>query len=149
MGALCLCFVCIDAMAYLWMPEGQQEQSRDDFIAWVNAHLRGHADQPYQYEGIDVYAARCAVLHRFGAEARMHAQNHAVRRFIYSNGGRHKFDATTNDRLVIIGLASFLNDVVLAVEDFMAACQGDPALRRRVEPRLGGLFHNVSIPSRI
>ena len=46
-GALCLCFVCIDTMAFLAMPEDKNEQTRDDFISWVNQYLVGHADQPY------------------------------------------------------------------------------------------------------
>jgi hypothetical protein len=34
--------------------------------------LKGHEDQPYKYRGLDVYGARCAVLHAFGTEVDFH-----------------------------------------------------------------------------
>lgn len=52
MGALVLCFVCADAMAYLAMPAGQSSQTRVDFISWINTYLMGHPEQLYQYRGI-------------------------------------------------------------------------------------------------
>ncbi len=69
MAALALAYVGIDTMAYLAMPDGKSEQTRQDFIAWVDTYLKAHADQPYQYRGLDVYAARCGVLHAFRRRA--------------------------------------------------------------------------------
>ena len=135
-SAVTMAFVCIDTMAYLSMPESQTEQQRQDFVDWVNTYLKEHQDQPYQYEGIDVYAARCALLHSLGAEARMHREDDSIKKFGYHDGGKHAFDADISPNLVVIGTASFINDVVIAVEEFMKACQEDQALRTRVESRL-------------
>ena len=135
-AALAMAYVCIDTMAYLSMPNSQSEQRRQDFIDWVNTYLRGHPDQPYQYEGIDVYAARCALLHTFGAEAKLHREDTSIMKFGYHNGGMHELDLNNSPNLVIIGTASFLNDVGIAIERFMKVCQKDEALRTRVESRL-------------
>ena len=145
LGGLSLCFVCIDTMAYLGMPANQAEQTRDDFIAWADSYLRGHPDQPYKYRGLDVYAARCAVLHAFGAESRLHRENQNITMFGYSNGGLHLYNPGINPRLVIIGLASFINDVVIAVEGFMEACKDDADLRGRVEQRLTSVLSNFAL----
>src|SRR5690349_19134894 len=96
MGAVSLCYICIDTMSYLGMAANKNAQTRDDFIGWVNAYLKGHPDQPYQYRGLDVYAARCAVLHAFGAEAALHKQNQDIKLFTYHDGGRHMYDANIN-----------------------------------------------------
>ena len=37
---------------------------------------------------------------------------------------------------MLIGIASFVNDIVAAIEAFLAACRDDAALRARAEPRL-------------
>ena len=102
-AALAMAYVCIDTMAYLSMPESQSEQRRQDFIDWVNTYLRGHPHQPYQYNGIDVYAARCALLHTFGTEAKIHREDPSITMFGYHNGGMHKIDLNISPKLVING----------------------------------------------
>jgi hypothetical protein len=56
------------------------------------------------------------------------------------------YNPEVNQRLVIIGLASFVNDVVIAVEDFIKACEKDGGLRARVEQRLPGILTNTPLP---
>ena len=101
-------------------------------MAWVDTYLKGDPSQPYQYRGLDVYAARCAVLHAFSAEAELHRKDPGVRRFGYHDGGHHE----SHPHLVLIGIASFVNDIEGAIEAFLVACQNDTDLRARVELRL-------------
>lgn len=138
-AALTLSFVMIDTVAYLGMPEGRQSQGRAEFIGWVDTYLKGHPEQTYQYRGIDVYGARCAVLHTFGSQGRFHDENPDARIFGYTDGGRHLV-GDDQGRLVLIGLASFYNDVVIAVEAWMGECGRDAQLRARAEARLAGVL---------
>jgi hypothetical protein len=126
----------MDTMAYLALPTDRETQGKADFIAWVNAHLKGHEDQPYQYRGKDVYGARCAMLHAFGSESDFHEKNDDAKKFTYHDGGKHAYDPSVDERLVIIGTASFLNDVVKAIGTFLESCKADTDLRTRVEGRL-------------
>lgn len=135
-SAVAMAYVCIDTMAYLSLPAGRETQGKPDFIAWVDTYMKGHEGQPYQYRGLDVYGARCAVLHAFGTEASFHQQNPDARKFGYHDGGKHAYDAAVDEHLVIIGTASLLNDVLLGVGAFMEACKADTDLRQRVEARL-------------
>jgi hypothetical protein len=145
-AAVAMAYVCIDTMAFLSMPAGQSSQTRTDFINWVDKYIKGHPKQPYSYEGKDVYAARCAVLHTFSAEAEQHRQDASIKMFGYHDGGLHALNPKINPRLVIIGTASFLNDVTIAVETFMKDCQVDQALRMRVEGRLHVLLNTFPFP---
>lgn len=135
-AAVAMAYIAIDTMAFLGLPADRQKQVRGDFVAWVDSYLKGHDSQPYQYRGIDVYGARCALLHAFGSEVGYHQQFPHVKKFGYHDGGQHAYDPAINEHLVIIGTASFLNDVSIAIGSFLQACQADPALRARVEDRL-------------
>lgn len=145
-AAVAMAYVCIDTMAFLSLPADRETQGKADFIAWVDSYLRGHEDQPYKYRGLDVYGARCALLHAFGSEANFHQQNPDAKKFGYHDGGKHGYEASINEHLVIIGTASFLNDVMLAVGSFIQACAVDADLRKRVEGRLPKILANFPFP---
>ena len=140
LSAIVMSYVCIDTMTFLSLPSGRESQGRADFIAWVDTYMTGHDSQPYQYRGIDVYGARCSVLHAFGANANFHQQNPDAKKYGYHDGGEHIYVPDENDNLVIIGTASYLNDVVHAVDVFMMECKGNVELQKRVVARLPKVF---------
>lgn len=112
----------------------------------LGGHLpEGDARAALSNRGLDVYGARCAILHAFGSEVNFHQQNPDAKIFGYHDGGKHALDTQVSERLVIIGTASFLNDVVLAVEAFLKACETDLYLRARAEGRLPKVLANFPI----
>lgn len=135
-AAVGIAYVCIDTMAFLSLPSGREVQGKADFIKWVDTYLKGHEDQTYKYRGIDVYGARCALLHAFSSDTDFHEKNPDAKKYGYHDGGMHAYDPTIDDHLVIVGTASLINDVLHAVTSFMEACQVDGDLRQRVEGRL-------------
>jgi len=141
-SALAMAYICIDTMAFLSLPASRDTQGRDDFVSWVDTYLKGYPKQSYQYRGIDVYGARCAVLHAFGSEVDYHRKKKDAKIFMYSTGGKHICAPGKNERFVIIGTASFLNDIDRAVTTFKDACQADADLRQRVETRLPKVLAN-------
>jgi hypothetical protein len=143
-SAVAMAYVCIDTMAFLSLPRGQDTQGRADFIRWVDTYLKGHADQQYQYRGLDVYGARCALLHAFSVDVNFHHQNPDAKRFGYHDGGKHAYDPAVDDHLVIIGTASLLNDLIHAVLAFMEECKVNAELRERVEERLPRVLANFT-----
>lgn len=68
-SGIILILSAIDAMAYLSMPEVQQDVTADDFIKWADQYIRFPG--PDQLTGADLYGARCAMLHSFGVQSRM------------------------------------------------------------------------------
>lgn len=141
-------FVCIDALANLSRPKDKARVTRADFKEWVDKHLKADPEQPYQYRGKDVYAARCALLHSYGSESEVHQEDAETIKFAYHDGGRHQFDKSVEPRLVIIGTKSFVNDVVHAVVSFLNECRSDASLKARVEPRLSQVLQTFPYPSR-
>jgi hypothetical protein len=144
-AAIAMAYVFIDTMAFLAMPGGQTIQTRKDFISWVDTYLKTDPSQPYQYRGLDVYAARCSFLHAFSAEADAHRKDPSVRRFGYSDNGPHAFDPAEPTRLVIISVAFLIRDLCMATERFFCDWASDHALRARVTSRLLALYNTFPI----
>lgn len=145
-AAIAMAFICIDTLANLARSEGKQRVTRADFKSFVDEHLQAHPDQPYQYRGKDVYAARCAFLHTYGSESELHSEDADTVKFGYHNGGKHLYKLGVDPRLVLIGTKSFVNGFVHAVDSFLAKCQVDSDLRSRVESRLDGVLQASPYP---
>lgn len=144
-AALAMVYIGIDTMALLASPLGQKNQTRFDFIAWVNQYLKSDPASEYQYEGADVYAARCAVLHSYGSVAAMHEGSNPPRKFGYVDSGPHKKDGLA--RFVLISVASLIHDFGKAMEAFVSDLRTDPDLKHRVDSRIGSLFFTTLIGS--
>lgn len=146
-ASVAMAYICIDTLANLSRPANKEKVTRSDFKAWVDTHLEGHPDQPYQYRGKDVYAARCALLHKYGSEAELHNQDPDTIMFGYHDGGEHQYNPDVNKQLAIIGTKSFINDVIHAVDSFLKLCQQDSTLRQLVEERLPSVLQSMPYPS--
>ncbi len=147
-ASIAMAYICMDALANLARPIEKEKVTRADFKEWVDKYLVGHSDQPYQYRGKDVYAARCAFLHTYGAHAELHDEDPDTIRFGYHDGGKHEYNREVEPRLVLIGTKSFVNDVAIAVESFLKECQTDQVLRARVESRLPKVLQVLPYPAR-
>lgn len=146
-AAVAMAFICIDTLAALSRPENKEKVTRSDFKDWINTYLKGHLDQPYQYRGKDIYAARCAFLHTYGSVTELHLEDSDIIKFGYHDGGRHVYNPDTHPNFAIIGTKSFINDVIHAANSFLKACQNDDSLRSRVESRLPDMFQTMPFPS--
>jgi hypothetical protein len=135
-ASIAMSFICIDTMASLARDIDKKKATRSDFKKWVDTYLKAHQDQPYQYRGKDVYAARCALLHTYGSEADLHDEDLDTIKFGFNDGDMHIYQPTIEPRLTIIGAKSFTNDVILAVQSFLLDCKNDSSLKTRVELRL-------------
>jgi len=138
-GAVILAYCAIDAMAFLYMPEEKQKVEKSDFINWVENYLKTEVAQPYQYNGVDLYGARCGIVHTYSAESDLSKKN-ISKKIGYIKGFNHFYDPVKHPELVILGLDLFIQDFYDAVDKFIADIERDENLRRRVDHRLPNLF---------
>jgi hypothetical protein len=68
-GAAILMLSAMDAMAFLVMPEAQDDVIKTDFIKWTEKYIRFPGAE--QLTGADLYGARCAMVHSYGVRSRM------------------------------------------------------------------------------
>lgn len=141
-SALAMIYIGIDTMAWLSLPIGKKKQGRSDFCKWVDSYLQTDGGQPYQYDGRDVYAARCAVLHMFSSLSELHKENPPPKQFGYLDNGPH---CTDGGNLVLISVAILLRDFSHAIARFMGAMQKDTELKARVDSRITELLSTTPI----
>lgn len=71
--ALSVLYMAIDRAA--WVISTKEEIDKHDFIAWANKFLI--ADNTVDFSGLDLWAARCGLLHTGAAESRDYRKNGA------------------------------------------------------------------------
>jgi hypothetical protein len=140
MGAIILTYAAIDAMAFLSMPENKKEVHRGDFVNWVEKYMETDSKQPYQYRGIDLYGARCGIVHRYGATSRL-SDSKRCKIFGYHNGSEHMYNPSVNVRVVLISGKRLINDFFKAMQRFLTDIMRDEELKKRIERRIVNLLH--------
>lgn len=138
-GTVILILSAIDAMGYLSMPLKQKDVHRNDYIKWVDEYMKTDEEQPYQYRGIDMYGARCGIIHRYGVESSLSEQE-KCKVFAYNNGSKHYYNPAIDKKLVILSIRRLSNDFFKAIEKFLHAAQTDAALKARIDSRILKLF---------
>jgi hypothetical protein len=138
-GSVILTLSAIDAMAFLAMPKTQKEVHLTDYVDWTDKYIQTDSNQPYQYKGIDLYGARCGIVHRYGAISRLSEQG-KCKIFVYHNGPEHIYKPRVNKEMVLISILRFTNDFFNAVRKFMQEMRKDSDLKSRVDSRILQLF---------
>ena len=138
-GTVILVLSAIDAMAYLSMPLQQKDVQRNDYINWVDEYMKTDPSQPYQYKGIDLYGARCGIIHRYGVESSLSEQG-KCKVFAYNNGSKHYYNPSVDKKLIILSIRRLFNDFFKAVEKFLHAARTNDNLKARIDSRILNLF---------
>ena len=145
--ALLLAYAGIDILASLDPPE-EDAKTRERFIAWIEKYFLPNSE--LTVNAIDLYAARCAVVHTFGPESDL-ANKGEARRFVYAFG-----DSTAEDIQQAIQKVGMPNaDIAVHIHTifdafersvwvFRKAVLTDPNLRARVERNSRRFFSGVS-----
>jgi len=115
LGPIIMAFVFIDAMARAGLPSNRNKVEGADFIGWVDKYMRTSDPCEYQYVGVDVYNARCAMLHTLTPQ--MHKDG---RIFMYHDGVPHRYRPDLHANVVVISVPLFIDDLWTAVARFIA-----------------------------
>lgn len=77
---LLLLYAGIDIMAWLNRPKSHADVQRSDFVEWAEKYLL--PGTKLACSAIDLYAARCSLLHSYTAESRLSREGKAKQVFI-------------------------------------------------------------------
>jgi hypothetical protein len=138
--ALILIYSAIDASASLARPVSKEYSTRQDFFRWVDRYLLTSGAAP-RCSAIDLYAARCGLLHTHAPEAALSDSGEAriigyawgnasvdVLRDLFVRQGRSQTHAAVHiDELVAA--------TKRAVATFLEEVRSTPSLRAVVWPR--------------
>ena len=126
-------------MAWLALEKGREQVKAPDFERWVDAHLKTDEPTEYQYTGLDVYQARCAISHTYSAQYdRKNKRN--PKTFSYCDGGLHRFNPDIHPNLVSISVPLLVDDFMGSIKNFFAAAFKDQELKERIDSRITKMF---------
>ena len=143
-AALILTYAAMDAMAYLSMPENKKDVQGVDFINWVKKYMETDPKQPYQYNEIDLWGARCGIIHRYGVTSSL-SDNGKCNLLAYHNGSEHIYNPSVDKRLYVLSWPRFINDFFGAMKKFVANIMKDEDLKKRVDKRIVDLFYVIPV----
>lgn len=138
-AALILIYSAIDSMASLTMPAEQVEVQRKDFIAWADRYI--HLADSNAPTGVELYGARCALLHGYGIESRLSRTGDARRVFYVDNcwpAIRH--DPSVDPSMVGVSLTALKDAVLAGIDRCMIEIHANPSEYPKTDDRLDWMF---------
>jgi hypothetical protein len=132
-----LIFSALDAFSYIELP--QIANVMDRFRAWVDKRVLPHDD--ILCDAVDLYAARSAILHRFGVRSRLSESGQAAS-IAFSHGDapfatlrelRDSVRAKTGKVIPIVRLEALADALREGVTALLQDVEADPDLKARME----------------
>ncbi|TAM55448.1 MAG: hypothetical protein EPN53_02880 [Acidobacteria bacterium] len=137
-AGLKLVFAGIDAMAFLGLPDGAVEVTGADFIAWCDNYLHLPGSEPVS--SLELYGARCGLLHCHSGESRSRRQGTA-RLIQWTNKGvpvLYRPDIDAN--LVFVSVQALVESFFEAVDRFLVELFREPGRAAVADARLQNMF---------
>ena len=143
-SALILIYSGIDTMAFLNMPNQQQDVTRTDFEHWISWYLKQSSGT--SYPAADMYGARCAILHQYGAESNL-SRKGKIRIVSHVDKGPDVLDAPHGEKEhVWLNFHTLAENFYKAIDGFLVDAFVDTSKRTRFEARLNQLLQNFPFP---
>jgi hypothetical protein len=145
--SLLLLYAGIDIMASLCRPESHEFVKQEDFLNWTDEYLLPDSGLPCG--AIDIFAARCSLLHSYTAESKLSRDRKAKRLFYtYGEADVEKYQKRLDEKH-IDAIAISANDLVSAFCDSIIHLQNelsnDPHLSSLVNKRSSNFFFTAPI----
>ena len=134
-SAVILILSGIDAMAYVGMPAGQEDVTRNDFITWVERYIKFSCSE--QLSGWDLYGARCAMLHSYGTASDL-SRKGKCRQIGYMDKSvpEIRFDPSVSMDLVLVSVPALADAFFSGIDQFLVDVFADKKKRPIADQRL-------------
>jgi len=145
MPAITLIYSGIDVAASIGRPEGQLEVAKRDFVTWAEEHMA--CKTSLGVSGLDLYAARCGVLHSSTAESNLWRRNQAIRIFYAWGNARVEEESATIGKLGkserLIHVDTLFDAFTSGLADFIVSVDKDEERKALALSRASSMFANV------
>lgn len=139
-AAVKLIYSGIDTMAFLGMPAKQLDVTRDDFVTWVERYIQFSSGE--QLTGLDVYGARCSMLHTHSIYSRLYREG-KCRLIGYADkmDPPVAFNPQVTEKLVVVSIPALAKAFFEGVDKSLIDLFSDPEKAGIAEGRLKELVH--------
>ena len=149
--SLILLYSGIDIIAWLNRPISKEYSSGKNFIRWVDSYLLPYPN--IKCRAIDLYAARCAIIHSYSFSSRLSEEGKA-KEIYYAwgkanvNSLQNDIDNRSNKSAIAIHINDFLEAFKEGIEKFKLSIKSDKEKEKIICDRAGKYFF-VNMPSDI
>jgi hypothetical protein len=145
-SAVILILSAIDAMAYLSMPENQEDVTRADFIGWAEKYIRFPGRE--QLTGEDLYGARCAMLHSYRVRSRMSREGKCRKiGYVDESIPPIHYNPKVSKELVLVSIAALRDALFQGIDQFLIDIYKNPGSRqaKTANERFQTLVHSYPV----
>ncbi|MDA7417463.1 hypothetical protein PGB34_13920 [Xenophilus arseniciresistens] len=146
-ATLILVYSGIDAMSHLTMPDGKNKVTRADFVAWAEKYLQfrdADKNPTLTLPGIELYAARCALVHTYSSEAELHKEGKVKRQIGYGDEFLPEIAEKADiEHLVIVSIRGLVDAFARGIAATLQDIKGDEPRRRLFAERLDKMVHEL------
>jgi hypothetical protein len=145
--ALILIYSGIDTMG--WLNSTEKNATRNSFMNWVDTYLL--KAKPLPCTSLDLYAARCGLLHSFTPDSQLSSSgraryiNYAWGTAIVQDLQRTIDVANKSDECVAIHIKDLYEAWRLGVLKFTEELENDPEKKAKVYQKAGRFFDELSL----
>jgi hypothetical protein len=147
--ALILLYSTIDIVSGLDRPPAKKTPTRDDFRAWVDAFLLPSSG--LQCSSLDLYAARCGIIHTYSSESAL-SESGAAHQVFYAWGTSKADDldlaiqrTSWKGKAVTVHVDRLVTAYKRGLQQFLLVLAADPARAARVYSRAAKFFSAVPV----
>ena len=117
------------------MPANRVDVSSSDFIEWVERYIRFQGTE--QLSGIDLYGARCAMLHTYGVKSKASRQG-KCRMVAYMDQCALPviYSPSVSQDLVLVSIRALRDAFFRGIDSFLVDLFSDPERAKMAETRL-------------
>jgi hypothetical protein len=139
-AAVILIYSGIDTMAYLNMPERQQDVERKDFIEWADRYIKFPCKE--QVTGLELYGARCGMVHSYSIISRLSREG-ICRQIGYMDQSIPEvaYNPSVSKDLVLVSISALAEAFFNGVDRFLVDSFADKNKAKIVESRFEKLVH--------
>lgn len=128
----------IDIASGIERPREKLDTDRNDFIPWADRYLTLSGPE-YTLRGVDLYAARCGLLHGYTAQAKLTRQGKAAM-LGWLDDMQPPVRANQDQSLILASLAALFEAFNHGLADSISRINGSEELALLVNERLGFMF---------
>jgi hypothetical protein len=146
-ATLILVYCAIDALTYLALPEGKEKATRGDFVEWSDKYLRlrdAKGERTLSLPGLELYAARCALVHTYGSEADLHKEGKVKRQIGYADEMLPEIAEKADvEGLVLVSVRGLVDAIGEGAIAMLKDIAQDEARRKLVAAKLEKMVHEL------
>jgi hypothetical protein len=123
------------------MPANQEDVGRKDFVSWVERYIKFPCKE--QLTGLDLYGARCAMLHAYGARSKLSREG-KCRMVCYMDKGIPEIRSKPHVKdLVIVSVPALADSFFRGIDEFLVNLFANTKKAAIAEERLKELMQEL------